>query len=96
MKFVQYRQDVIWKEGRMCLKGRPFEVEDNFGISVFSADPQFEKLERKEVHEEKIEAPAATEVLVPRTPEIPKGKECAKCHKLIPRGWYMHQRWCRG
>ena len=27
---------------------------------------------------------------------ILKGKLCGKCGKAIPKGWYMHQKWCKG
>jgi len=86
MKFVQYKEDVIWKEGRMCLRGKPFEVEDQYGLSVFSNDPKFE-LAKENEDEEEVQETAAPEVL---------GRECYKCHKIIPKGWYMHQKWCKG
>lgn len=101
MKFVQYKQDVIWKEGRMFMRGSPLNVEDNYAIGVFSSDPQFEEF--KEIkHETQVERQdAAPEILVDPLGElpitwVPRGKECSQCHKLISRGWYMHQKWCKG
>ena len=87
MKFVQHKEDVIWKEGRMCLRGKPFEVVDQYALGVFSSDPQFEKLQENESEEEIQETAPQAGVL---------GKECSVCHKLIPRGWYFHQKWCKG
>lgn len=87
MKFVQYKQDVIFKEGRMFMRGTPVNVEDNYAIGVFSTDPQFEKFKEK-LNEEKAKEAAPPPVLV--------GKECSKCHKIIHQGWYMHQKWCKG
>ena len=88
MKFVQYKEDVIWKEGRMCLRGKPFDVNDSYALGVFSTDPQFEKLQENE--DEEIQGQEA-----PQNPVILKGKACTKCGKLIPRGWYMHDKYCR-
>jgi hypothetical protein len=88
MKFVQYKEDVIWKEGRMCLRGKPFEVEDQYAFSVFSIDPRFESLKENENEEEVQEASPQPEVL--------KGKACTKCGKLIHMGWYFHDKNCKG
>ena len=97
MRFVQYKQDVIWKEGRMCLRGKPFEVNDSYALGVFSTDPQFEKVE-EEHHEEERQGPDTAQVLKEAgdIPFRPKGKECPHCHKLIPKGWYFHQKFCKG
>lgn len=86
MRFVQYKEDVIWKEGRMCLRGKPFEVVDTYALGVFSTDPQFEEVKENADEEEIKEA----------APQVLKGKACTKCGKLIHKGWYMHDKWCKG
>ena len=89
MKFVQYKEDVIWKEGRMCLRGKPFPVDDIYALGVFSTDPQFEEF--KESQNEEIQGQEA-----PQNAVVLKGKACTKCGKLIQQGWYMHDKWCKG
>lgn len=69
--------------GYVFLKGVPVNVTDRGTLELIKKEPDF-----KEVQDEaQDEAPAAPEVL--------KGKECSVCHKLIPRGWYMHQKYCK-
>jgi hypothetical protein len=85
MKFVQYKEDVIWKEGRMCLKGKPFEVDDEYALGVFSTDPQFEEFK----YETQIEGPQAPK------PTVLRGRAmCPKCGKAP--NYYFHVKNCSG
>ena len=88
MRFVQYKEDVIWKEGRMCLRGKPFEVTDSYALGVFSTDPQFEKFKENTDEKEVQRKDPETGVL--------KGKACTHCGKIIHRGWYFHDKYCKG
>ena len=87
MKFVQHKEDVIWKEGRMCIRGKPFEVEDEYALGVFSTDPQFEKFQEKP-HEEEVKETAPPTVL--------KGYACPKCGRRLGKGGHFHIKACKG
>lgn len=80
-----------WKEfyGYVFYDGRPTEVTDKATLEKIQREVGFEKYQPQEIEngEEIQETPAETRVL--------KGKECSKCHQIIPKGWYMHQKWCR-
>jgi hypothetical protein len=80
-----------WKEyyGYVFYNYRPTEITDNATLERIKKEQDFQQfIEEPENGEiEEGQGQASTPVL--------KGKECPKCHQLIPRGWYMHQKWCR-
>jgi hypothetical protein len=86
MKFVYLKGP--WKEyyGYVFYNYRPTEVTDNATLERIKKEKDFQQF---------IEEPANGEETPEAQTQILKGKKCPKCHKLIPRGWYMHQRWCR-
>lgn len=79
----------MWREyrGYVFLGKNPVEITDRATLELIKSEPNF-----KEVKDEAQETATASEILI----EPAKGKECQVCHKLIPRGWYMHQKWCKG
>jgi hypothetical protein len=78
--------------GYVFTAGKPVTITDRGTLELIKHEPDFTEVPDEQAQ---IQAPAAPEVLeVPKTNS--KGKECIKCHKLIPRGWYMHQKWCKG
>lgn len=87
MKFIYTKGP--WKEfyGYVFYDGRPTEVTDRATLERIQKEVDFQLY--KESEDEEVEEEA-----VPQTGVL-KGKECSKCHKLIPRGWYFHQKNCR-
>jgi len=85
MKYVYTKGK--WREyyGYIFYDGRPTEVTDRATLERIKREVDFQPYE--ETEDEEAQASDTKTVL--------KGKECSKCHKLIPRGWYMHQRYCR-
>jgi hypothetical protein len=77
-----------WREyfGYIFFDGKPTDVTDKATLERIKREVDFQPYEESEDGEE---AQASD------TPTVLKGKECSKCHKIIPRGWYMHQRYCR-
>ena len=80
-----------WKEyyGYVFFDGRPTEVTDKATLERIQKEAGFEQYQPIKESEDGEEAQASD------TPTVLKGKECSKCHKLIPRGWYIHQKYCR-
>ena len=100
-----------WKEyyGYVFFDGKPTEITDSATLERIQRESGFRAVsesqravpavpavlevkpkvkENQDGEVEKGQGQAPTPVL--------KGKKCSKCHKLIPRGWYMHQKWCKG
>jgi hypothetical protein len=84
---MKYVYKGVYREfrGYVFSQGRPVEITDPGTLEVISREPDFIPYKETKDEEAKQEAPK----------EVLKGKECPKCHKLIPRGWYMHQKWCK-
>ena len=78
-----------WKEfyGYVFYDGKPTDVKDRATLEKIQKNADFQLYE--ETHNEEVEEEASP------PSGILKGKECSKCHKLIPKGWYMHQKYCR-
>lgn len=86
MKYVfngLYRQ----YRGYVFAQGHPVDVTDSATLELIKREPDFQPYEEKPDEKAQIQAPDPAPVL--------KGKECSVCHKLIPRGWYMHQKYCK-
>lgn len=87
MKYV-YTKNYREYRGYVFALGNPVEITDNATLELIKHEPDFVEYKEIPSEETQIQAPAPAPVL--------KGKECSKCHKLIPQGWYMHQKWCKG
>ena len=73
--------------GYVFANGKAVDVTDRGTLELIKREPDF-----KEVADEK----AQIEKAAPQPDPVLKGKECTKCHKLIPKGWYFHDKWCKG
>jgi len=71
----------------MCLRGKPFEVADQYALGVFSTDPQFEEVKEK-LNAEEIQEAAR--------PKYLKGKACTKCGKIDPTRLVFTPEYCSG
>jgi hypothetical protein len=87
MKFIYLKGP--WKEfyGYVFYNGQPTEVTDGATLERIQKEPDFQQVKESEDGEEAQAPDQASGIL--------KGKECSKCHQLIAKGWYMHQKWCR-
>ena len=101
MKFVQVKDEVRWFEGRMCLRGKPVEVEDEYGLSSFKANPDFKEykeIQYEEVKEEARKEGVLSEEKVKETspPQVLDYDACPKCGRVVKRGRYLHIKHCKG
>ena len=80
MKYV-YNGKYTQFMGRMFAFGNPVEVTDRATIQALEKNPDFRKVE-----DEKKQETAETTVL---------SDECPKCHKIVKRGKFMHQKYCK-
>lgn len=78
-----------WKEfmGYVFYDGRPTDVTDRATLERLQREPDFQPFKEIANGKERQEAPAEARVL--------KGHECPRCHIVLQRGWYAHQKWCR-
>lgn len=84
MKYV-YNGDYREFWGYIFVNRMPVEITDKATLERIKHEVDFSPV--KETSDEtQIQAPAKAPVL--------RGKECTKCHKMIPRGWYMHDKYC--
>ena len=84
MKFIYTAGQYIQKMGRMFAFGQPVEVTDKATIMALEKDPAFTKL--GEIQVEKVQETAQTVL----------ADECPKCGKVVKRGKFMHQKYCKG
>jgi len=83
MRYV-YQGKYIQVMGRMFAFGKPVEVNDEATRRILDARPDFRRVEdavRKE------EGQGQEAVL---------SDECPKCGKIVKRGKFQHQKWCKG
>ena len=89
-----------WKEfyGYIFWDGKPTEVTDRATLERLQKEDGFKAVEVEEVpiQPQETQDGEVQEGQGQASSPVLKGKECNKCHKLIPRGWYMHQKWCKG
>ena len=80
MRYV-YSGNFIQYMGRMFAFGKPVEVTDKATIAALEKNPDFRKVE----DEKKIE----------ETPKAVLSDEFPKCHRIVKRGKFMHQKYCK-
>jgi len=81
MKYV-YEGKYIQVAGRMFAFGSPVEVNDAATQRILDARPDFRRVE--DAKEE------------PRQGEAVLSDACPKCGKVVKRGKFMHQKYCKG
>jgi hypothetical protein len=83
VKYV-YGGKYIQVMGRMFAFGKPVEVSDEATQRILDERPDFRRVEdavRKEEGQRQ---------------EAVLSDECPKCHKIVKRGKFMHQKYCQG
>ena len=80
MKFICKTEPYRHFRGLLFQNGRATDVQDQATIDALEKHPDFEKADEKEIQE------APKEVL---------SDACPKCGKIVKRGKYMHQKWCK-
>lgn len=85
MKFVYTKGDFAQFRGRTFLWGKPTDITEKATIQALLKNPDYRKVD-DETKETTTEA-----VLVPKS-----GPACPKCGKVIVRGMYFHQKYCKG
>ena len=91
---MKYVHKGLFREywGYVFVGDTPVDITDKATLERIQMEPDFSPVvEPKEKVDEKVQEVQAVEAPAP----VLKGKECNVCHKLIPRGWYMHQKYCR-
>lgn len=80
MKFV-YEGTYTEFMGRMFAFGRAVEVTDIATITALEKRSDFRKVDEKTIEE---------------TTQAVLADECPKCHRIVKRGKFMHQKHCKG
>ena len=75
--------------GRVFFNGNAVDITDRATLEAIQKRPDFRRLE----DEKKDQAPTekVLKVLIVLMPD-----ECPKCGKVVKRGKFMHQKFCRG
>lgn len=80
MKYI-YNGTYTQFMGRMFAFGKPVDVTDKATMEALDKNPDFRKVE-----DEKVQAPQAKTLLK---------DECPICGKVVKRGKFMHQKYCK-
>ena len=80
MKFICKTEPYRHFRGLLFQNGRATEVSDQATIEALEKHPDFEKADEKAIQE---------------TPKEVLSDQCPKCGKVVKRGKYMHQKWCK-
>ena len=81
MKFICKTEPYRHFRGLLFQNGRATEVTDQATIVALEKHPDFEKAE--------------DEKSIQETPKEVLSDQCPKCGKVVKRGKYMHQKWCK-
>ncbi len=77
--------------GRVFSFGQPVEVNDNATLKALEGRRDFARyIEKEPDHAVRQEAQ------VEQKEEVVNVDACAKCGKIVKRGRYMHERYCKG
>lgn len=80
MKYV-YDGEYTQFMGRQFAFRKPVEITDKATLQALEKNPHFRKVKDEEIQE---------------APKAVLSDECPKCHRIVKRGKFMHQKHCSG
>lgn len=80
---MKYAYNGAYREfmGRVFVNGNPVEITDKATMEAISKQPDFVKVEDEKVEETKTQTVLSD--------------ECPTCGKVVKRGKFMHQKYCK-